>query len=111
MSKTKAELSKMTKKNVLLHIENMQLMLENDHLETQKENPGSAAHVAGGGCCPLHPAEGASTEDSDTVKTKSASFPGYVLLNMLGGFTLAVGHTRNFLLCRKSNCSHEDACS
>ena len=81
------------------------------HLETQKENPGSAAHVAGGGCCPLHPAEGASTEDSDAVKTKSASFPGYVLLNMLGGFTLAVGHTRNFLLCRKSNCSHEDACS
>ena len=38
MSKTKTELSKMTKKNLLLHIENMQLMIENDHLETQKEN-------------------------------------------------------------------------
>lgn len=36
--KTKAELSKMTKKNLLLHIENMQLMIENDHLETQREN-------------------------------------------------------------------------
>ena len=36
--KTRAELNKMTKKNLLLHIENMQLMLENDHLETQKEN-------------------------------------------------------------------------
>jgi hypothetical protein len=36
--KTKAELSKMTKKNLLLHIENMQLMIENDHLQTQKEN-------------------------------------------------------------------------
>lgn len=36
--KTKAELNKMTKKNLLLHIENMQLMIENDHLETQKEN-------------------------------------------------------------------------
>ena len=81
------------------------------HVETQKENPGSAAHAAGGGCCPLHPAEGASTKDSDAVKTKSASFPGYVLLNMLGGLTLAVGHIRNFLLCRKSNCSHEDDCS
>mgnify|MGYP003985683381 FL=1 len=81
------------------------------HAETQKENPGSAAHAAGGGCCPLHPVEGASTEDSDAVKTKSASFHGYVLLNMLGGFTLAVGHIRNFLLCRKSKCSHEDACS
>ncbi len=38
MSKTKAELSKMTKKNLLLHIENMQLMIENDYLETQKAN-------------------------------------------------------------------------
>ena len=28
----------MTKKNLLLHIENMQLMIENDHLETQKAN-------------------------------------------------------------------------
>ena len=37
-SKTKKELSKMTKKNLLLHIENMQLMIENDHLETQKTN-------------------------------------------------------------------------
>ena len=37
-SKTKTELSKMTKKNLLLHIENMQLMIENDHLHTQKEN-------------------------------------------------------------------------
>lgn len=36
--KTRAELNKMTKKNLLLHIENMQLMIENDHLETQKEN-------------------------------------------------------------------------
>lgn len=36
--KAKAELNKMTKKNLLLHIENMQLMIENDHLETQKEN-------------------------------------------------------------------------
>ena len=81
------------------------------HAETQKEKPGSAAHAAGGGCCPLHPAEGASTEESDAVKDKSASFPAYVLLNMLGGLTLAAGHTRNFLLCRKSNCSHEDDCS
>ncbi len=38
MSKTKTELSKMTKRNLLLHIENMQLTLENDHLETQRAN-------------------------------------------------------------------------
>ncbi len=36
--KTRAELNKMTKKNLLLHIEKMQLMIENDHLHTQKEN-------------------------------------------------------------------------
>ena len=38
MSKTRTELNKMTKKNLLLHIENMQLMIENDHLEAQREN-------------------------------------------------------------------------
>jgi len=32
------ELIKMTKKNLLLHIENMQLAIENGHLETQKSN-------------------------------------------------------------------------
>tara|TARA_R100001163_G_scaffold51489_1_gene38885 strand:+ start:455 stop:751 length:297 start_codon:yes stop_codon:yes gene_type:complete len=37
-NKTQTELNKMTKKNLLLHIENMQLMIENDHLETQREN-------------------------------------------------------------------------
>ena len=37
-NKTKTELNKMTKKNLLLHIEKMQLMIENDYLHTQKEN-------------------------------------------------------------------------
>ena len=37
-SKTKTELTKMTKKNLLLHIEKMQLMIENDYLHIQKEN-------------------------------------------------------------------------
>lgn len=80
------------------------------HIEGQKEN-GSATHVAGGGCCPLHPADGASTEESDAMESTATSFPGYVLLNMLGGLTLAVGHVRNFLLCRKYNCSQEGPCS
>jgi len=35
-NKTKSELAKMTKKNLLLHIEKVQLLLENDHLKTQK---------------------------------------------------------------------------
>lgn len=38
MNKTKTELSKMTKKGLLLHIENMRLNLENGRLETQKSN-------------------------------------------------------------------------
>ena len=37
-NKTQTELNKMTKKNLLLHIEKMQLMIENDYLHTQKEN-------------------------------------------------------------------------
>ena len=37
-NKTKTELSKMTKKNLLLHIEKMQLLIENDHLKTQQAN-------------------------------------------------------------------------
>ena len=35
-NKTKTELGKMTKKSLLLHIEKIQLLLENDHLESQK---------------------------------------------------------------------------
>jgi len=46
MSKTKTELSKMTKKNLLLHIENMQLRLKNDHLETQRENEEAQSVLA-----------------------------------------------------------------
>ena len=38
MSKTKTELNKMTKKNLLLHIEKMQLLIENDHLKTQESS-------------------------------------------------------------------------
>ena len=37
-NKAKTDLNKMTKKSLLLHIENMKLNLENDHLETQKSN-------------------------------------------------------------------------
>ena len=78
---------------------------------SENEKSDSASHAAEGGCCPLHPAEPLPAENHDTVQPQAASFPGYVLLNMLGGLTLAVGHIRNFLLCRKSNCSHEDDCS
>ena len=78
---------------------------------SENEKSDSASHAAEGGCCPLHPAEPLPAENHDTVQSQAASFPGYVLLNMLGGLTLAAGHTRNFLLCRKSNCSHEDDCS
>jgi hypothetical protein len=34
----KSELSRKTKKDLLLHIENMHLRIENDHLESQRAN-------------------------------------------------------------------------
>jgi hypothetical protein len=60
-------------------------------------------HVAGGGCCALHPRQ------SESAGTGAAGFGGiapHALLNALGGLFLVVGHSRNFLLCRKTVCHH-----
>lgn len=71
----------------------------------------SAPHVAGGGCCALHPAQPTSAGASDPAPMKAASIHWHTLLNTLGGLFLVVGHTRNFLLCRKSKCTHaEEPC-
>jgi hypothetical protein len=61
------------------------------------------AHVVGGGCCALHPKQG------EVVGAESAGLGAiapHALLNALGGLFLVVGHTRNFLLCRKTACHH-----
>jgi len=78
---------------------------------TQHADSGSAEsapHVAGGGCCALHPAQSSSEEAGDADPMRAASIHWYAILNTLGGLFLVVGHTRNFLLCRKSNCSHAE---
>lgn len=69
------------------------------------ESSATEPHVAGGGCCALHPAA------SDSAGVQSAAPVGgitrHALLNALGGLFLVVGHSRNFVLCRKSACRHE----
>jgi hypothetical protein len=66
--------------------------------------PGStAAHVAGGGCCALHPA---NAETAGAEFAAPGGIAPHALLNALGGFFLVVGHSRNFLLCRKTACHH-----
>jgi len=66
----------------------------------------SEPHVAGGGCCALHPAQG----DSEATEVAEASgIASHALLNALGGLILVVGHSRNFMLCRKAACRHNYA--
>jgi len=60
-------------------------------------------HLAGGGCCALHPAQGGA---ESTESAESSGIPKHALLNALGGLFLVVGHSRNFLLCRKTACLH-----
>ncbi len=68
---------------------------------------GAQGHLAGGGCCALHPAKLSSLNpDEEETPYHTATVPWHAVLNTLGGFFLVVGHTRNFLLCRKDNCSH-----
>lgn len=59
----------------------------------------------------------AFTSDASTVAHCAAcaaaeagsedTFHAHLGINALGGFLLAAGHVRNFLLCRAENCSHE----
>jgi len=56
-------------------------------------------HAAGGGCCELHPADG-----NEAHASFLPAISWHAGLNTLGGLFLVIGHTRNFLLCRRSNC-------
>ncbi len=60
-------------------------------------------HVAAGGCCALHPAQ---SESSIGQGASPGGLASHALLNALGGLFLVVGHSRNFLLCRKTACHH-----
>ncbi|MDA0750833.1 MAG: MerC domain-containing protein [Verrucomicrobia bacterium] len=41
------------------------------------------------------------------VKGQGSIFTPSTLLNVMGGMLLASAHVRNFLLCRKSRCTHD----
>jgi len=53
-------------------------------------------------------AETGEAASSKTAVTESLTW--YAWLNTLGGCLLIAGHTRNFLLCRKDNCTHDQSC-
>lgn len=56
------------------------------------------------------PARPESSENGGGTQAKTASLSWHALLNTLGGIFLVAGHVRNFLLCRKDSCSHEEDC-
>jgi hypothetical protein len=65
-----------------------------------------AGHLAVGGCCALHPLSSAASISGEADALGASVLPWHLVMNVLGGLLLASGHTRNFLLCRKSSCSH-----
>jgi len=67
----------------------------------------SQPQMAGGGCCALHPAQSVSTEVDNVTSLEVSGIHWHAMINTLGGLFLVLGHTRNFVLCRKSDCSHE----
>ena len=68
----------------------------------------ATSHATGGGCCPAHPVEVISEETGETmIVTSAASLSWHALLNSLGGLFLIAGHSRNYFLCRKEKCTHE----
>jgi hypothetical protein len=74
-----------------------------DESTTLAASSGSEGHLAEGGCCPLHPVVEAEGE----ISMATAAVSWHTLLNVMGGFILVLGHSRNFLLCRKAACTHD----
>ncbi len=74
--------------------------------ESMAANESSqATNDQAAGCCSAdHCAETSSA--SGLSPSHSTCMRWLPILNTLGGLFLVAGHTRNFLLCRKSKCSH-----
>lgn len=85
----------------------------NEVLQSQDESEGydSNSHDLVGGCCSLHPLEPRSSASGDGPLSSAVLLSWPALLNTLGGCFLVAGHVRNFLLCRKDDCSHGEVCS
>jgi hypothetical protein len=66
--------------------------------------------VAAGGCCELHMVHLEASDRMEGAESNAGFMSWHALLNTLGGCFIVAGHTRNFLLCRASDCSHGDDC-
>ncbi|MBK1880292.1 MerC domain-containing protein [Pelagicoccus mobilis] len=70
------------------------------------------AQLGGSGAAAAECAEGASCCEAPADLAEAGrvaiSVTANELVNVLGGLFLVLGHFRNFRLCRKDDCSHED---
>ena len=73
----------------------------NAELAAAEDSAAQEPHIAGGGCCALHPAQASSKY---TQVADSSGIATHALLNAFGGLFLVLGHSRNFLLCRRTAC-------
>jgi len=80
-----------------------------DLAHSQEMETDSTVLVAGGGCCELHPVQADCSLNGKGALSATVPLTLPTLLNTLGGCFLVVGHARNFLICRKSDCSHEES--
>ncbi|WP_309380652.1 MerC domain-containing protein [Cerasicoccus frondis] len=85
-----------------LHAEQLatQSTLTASGLAAGSETSSEAAGCCVAGHCAL------TSSDANEPSTDDSGIPWPPLLNTLGGVLLVAGHTRNFLLCRKSKCTH-----
>jgi hypothetical protein len=78
------------------------LIINQPEANFESASTGVESH-AHGGCCALHPASGGVGE---THGAAIFAISWYTLPNVLGGLLLVLGHSRNFILCRRTACSH-----
>ena len=74
------------------------------------DSVNETTRAAAGGCCELHPPH-SEVEEGGADATRGAELlTWHAFLNTLGGCFLVAGHARNFVLCRKSDCCHDERC-
>lgn len=75
-------------------------------VEVATASTEEATHASCGGCCSA-PSPPTGEGDSAALAGYALSgFTWHALLNSLGGLLLVIGHSRNFILCRKAGCVH-----
>lgn len=74
-------------------------------VEVAAAGTAEAAHASCAGCCAIPPPRGEG-DSVDLAGYALSGFTGHAMLNTLGGLLLVIGHSRNFILCRRTGCTH-----